>query len=94
MRPVKGCGERGQEAKVKGGVGRGTYGVPDHAGGDAHHALVDRVSADGEPPAVAAGHEAEMPLSARLDEVPAHAEKDGGVQDEGEAGGDEFLEVD
>ena len=72
----------------------GTYGVPDHAGRDAHHALVDRVSADGEPPAVAAGDEAEMPLSARLDEVPAHAEKDGGVQDEGEAGGDEFLEVD
>ena len=60
-----------------------TYGIPDHAGGDLHHGAVDDVTSDGEPPAFSAGNEAEVPFAAGSDEVPAHAQEDGGIQAEG-----------
>ena len=63
-------------------AGRGvsvTYGIPDHAGGDLHHAAVDGVASDGEPPAFPVRNEAKMPLSARSDEVSAHPQENSGV---------------
>ncbi len=56
--------------------------IPDHAGCNLHHGAVDDVAPDGEPPAFAARDEAEVPLPARLYEVAAHTQEDGGVQAE------------
>ena len=47
---------------------------PDDAGCDVHHAAVDSVSPDREDPSFAVGNEAEMPSSARPDEISAHAQ--------------------